>query len=313
MNKDKDKTKSKANPALRIEALLASELKAATQLLSLSCDFDDAASVAEEKLYGPGAHERVAEPIGAFLGDKLVGLACSSNRWLRLLAVHPDFRERGIGRALLKQCELQARAHGEILRVLDQPGNYLSPGIDKRNSESIEWLLRRGYKKAATNYNLLIALEEPRVSRARLNQMIQRCAEQGYTIARQAAQRVDADARAIEEAFSSGWAFEMRRAAQLEPSGVHIATHIDSAELAAFAAHDGNNQGLGWFGPTGTLDAHRKRGLGAALLMACLVDLQEEGHSHAQVAWIGPRDFYEKVAGVASDRTFTVMTKDLSL
>ncbi len=78
----------------------------------------------------------------------------------------------------------------------------------------------------------------------------------------------------------------------------------------AFAAHDGNNAGLGWFGPTGTWPAHRGNGLGEALLVACLVDVAV-AHEYCEVAWIGPRPFYDKVAGVAFDRRFVLLTKAL--
>ena len=54
---------------------------------------------------------------------------------------------------------------------------------------------------------------------------------------------------------------------QLEriPAGVHVAL-TSAGQLAAFSAHGGNNHGLGWFGPAGTLDEHRGEGLGAAFI-----------------------------------------------
>ena len=88
--------------------------------------------------------------------------------------------------------------------------------------------------------------------------------------------------------------------------GVHVV--LKDGHYCAFAAHDGNNMGLGWFGPTGTWPAHRGQGLGEALLVACLVDVAAE-HERCEVAWIGPRPFYEKVAGIALDRHFVVLKK----
>ncbi len=78
----------------------------------------------------------------------------------------------------------------------------------------------------------------------------------------------------------------------------------------AFAAHDGNNRGLGWVGPTGTWPAHRGQGLGEALLLACLVDVAA-AHPQCEVAWIGPRPFYDKVAGIAAERRFVLLQKRL--
>jgi hypothetical protein len=62
----------------------------------------------------------------------------------------------------------------------------------------------------------------------------------------------------------------------------------------------------------GTWPAHRGRGLGAALLCACLVDVAAAGHERCEVAWIGPRHFYEQAAGVAGERRFVAMEKELS-
>ena len=298
---------------LHIGRLQPSALPAARQLLARACAYDDAGAVAEEKLFADGALERRAEPLAAYDENTLVAVACTSERWLRLLAVHPDHRGRGIGSELLTRCEKQIARHSQVARVMDQPGNYLSPGVDARDTESIAWLERRDYTICAANCNLLIALtNSSRVSQTRLAELVADCAARGYSILRQPRERVELDAQAIENAFSPGWAFEMRSAASYGAGGVHIAVHQTSGALAGFAAHDGNNQGLGWFGPTGTLPAHRKNGLGAALLLACLLDTAHAGHAHSQVAWIGPREFYDKVAGIAGERHFHVLTKDLS-
>nr|MDQ3301155.1 GNAT family N-acetyltransferase [Myxococcota bacterium] len=101
---------------------------------------------------------------------------------------------------------------------------------------------------------------------------------------------------------------ELERALGHQPAGVHVA--LADGAYCAFAAHDGNNRGLGWFGPTGTWPAHRGKGLGEALLLACLVDVAAE-HARCEVAWIGPRPFYEKVAGIVDERRFVVLARTL--
>ena len=72
-----------------------------------------------------------------------------------------------------------------------------------------------------------------------------------------------------------------------------------------------NYRGLGWFGPTGTWPAHRGRGLGEALLLACLVDVAA-AHEICEIAWVGPRAFYERTVGVADVRRFVTMSKELT-
>ncbi|HEX9105241.1 MAG TPA: GNAT family N-acetyltransferase, partial [Polyangia bacterium] len=76
----------------------------------------------------------------------------------------------------------------------------------------------------------------------------------------------------------------------------------------AFAAADGNNQGLGWFGPAGTDPAHRGKRLGEALLVRCLEDVR--GLPEAGViAWIGPKEFYRKTVGAVDDRRFVTLER----
>ncbi len=203
------------------------------------------------------------------------------------------------------------RAHGTEARVLDQPGNYLSPGIDAHNTEASGWLQRRGYRVHGSATNLLLPLEgNSRVSQTQFEARVDRCAEEGYRIARLADSHLEEVCAIVSTTFSEGWAFELRRA-HTASRGVHVATHLASSSFAGFAAHDGNNAGLGWFGPTGTMEAHRGRGLGAALLLACLRDVDKAGHAVCQVAWIGPRAFYDKIAGIERERHFTTMRKEL--
>jgi GNAT superfamily N-acetyltransferase len=341
---------------VRVAPLPRSMLPFATVVLEQACTFDRADLVAHEKLFGrgplsaprPGAPApELASPatFGAWDdANDLVGVAASCGRWLRVLAVHPSARGRGAGSAQLAACE-QAGAR----RTLDQPGNYLAPGIDVRNTDTIAWLERRGWKRdgdARTNV-LIQVRDNPRVTSERARELAAAAAAKGYEV-----RRARADEYALLDAvateFGGAWPFELSRALTTaapdqayvdsirihpddeastrhihgERAGTELASH--RAELAraipgvhvalkdgrycAFAALDGNNAGLGWFGPTGTWPGHRGQGLGEALLVACLVDVAA-GHERCEVAWIGPRPFYEKVAGIALDRQFVVLTK----
>ncbi|HWU87571.1 MAG TPA: GNAT family N-acetyltransferase, partial [Kofleriaceae bacterium] len=168
---------------------------------------------------------------------------------------------------------------------------------------------RRGWQRAGElRENVLIDVRDnPRVSAARVAELAARAAARGYEVRRaHPGERELLDAIAAE--FGGAWPFEVLRALDHEPAGVHVACR-DGA-YCAFAAHDGNNRGLGWFGPTGTWPAHRGRGLGEALLLACLVDVAAS-HARCEVAWIGPRPFYERVAGIAEERRFALLVRDL--
>jgi GNAT superfamily N-acetyltransferase len=294
---------------MRVAQLDRARLADATHVLAAGCAFDRAADVADEKLFGAGP-EGEPRAFGAWLGDALVGVACVCGRWLRVLTVMPHARRQGIGGALLAACEAIARQEGSPrLRAVDQPGNYLAPGVDERNLETIAWLERRGFVRAGEpRENVLIDVRNnPRVSVERAHELAERCRTRGYDI-----RRARPDERALLDAvahgFGGAWPFELARSLELGTVGVHVATR-DGA-YCAFAAHDGNNRGLGWFGPTGTWPLHRGNGLGEAVLVACLVDVSL-AHARCEVAWIGPRPFYEKVAGIAETRRFAALVKPL--
>ena len=200
----------------------------------------------------------------------------------------------------------RARDAGEPrLRALDQPGNYLAPGIDVRDTHTLEWLRRKGFAQVGEpRANCRIAVRgNPRVTAERAAAAADTARARGYEIRRA---RADETAlfTAVRDEFGGAWPFELARAA--EHANVHVA--IKDERYCAFAAHDGNNRGLGWFGPTGTWPAHRGQGLGEALLLACLVDVAID-HDHCEIAWIGPRPFYDKVAGVDGDRAFLAMAR----
>src|SRR5690606_33650948 len=130
----------------------------------------------------------------------------------------------------------------------------------------------------------------------------------GYLIRRA---RPDRDRAALERlAGSAAWTLELSRAVRGEPAGVFVADK--GGELAAFAAHDGNNHGLGWFGPAKTAPAHQGRGLGRALLLACLLDVADRGERQCVISWIGPRSFYDRTVGIAASLRHVVLRKPLA-
>ena len=296
---------------MRVGPLERSQLADAELVLADACAFDRATEVAEEKLFEP-APTGPARAFGAWdETNRLVGVAAISSRWLRVIGVVPRSRGRGAGSALLATCESAARDAGEPkLRALDQPGNYLAPGIDERNAYLIGWLERRGWARSGEpRVNVLIDVRtNPRVTATRAAELAAAAQARGFEV-----RRARADERALLDAvaaeFGGAWPFELERALEFDPPGVHVALAADGT-YCAFAAHDGNNRGLGWFGPTGTWPAHRGNGLGEALLLACLVDVAAD-HPRCEVAWIGPRPFYEKVAGIVDERRFVLLAKEL--
>ena len=288
------------------------DLDALVTLLERACQFERADRVAHELLVEPGL-AGAPRTMVAQAGDRLAGVAATCARWLRVIAVEPALRGQGIGSALLDDSEQAiARDGHDAVHVLGEPGNYLAPGIDQRDGESIAWLERRGYARRGLRHNLLIDVQKnPRVGRRQAEELAR--ARQGYVIRRARPEDAGSLDSWIRGEFSPGWAFEVNRALGGQRPGVHVAAAGgDDGEIVAFAAHDGNNRGLGWFGPAGTRADHRGEGLGKALLAACLADVGEDGHPFCEIAWIGPREFYQRAAGIAGERAFVALRKELS-
>ncbi|MBZ0232155.1 MAG: GNAT family N-acetyltransferase, partial [Deltaproteobacteria bacterium] len=161
------------------------DLAAACDVLQAACVHDKAALVAEEKLFG-ASPRGVPRAIGARKGGILIGVAATCGDRIRVLAVHPAARGEGIGGMLLAACEKEIWQNAaRRARVLDEPGNYLAPGVDRANTETIRWLERKGYVCRDTHTNLVVDVRKnPRVSAARADELAARAAAQGYEVRR---------------------------------------------------------------------------------------------------------------------------------
>jgi GNAT superfamily N-acetyltransferase len=97
----------------------------------------------------------------------------------------------------------------------------------------------------------------------------------------------------VKEEFSQAWASETEIAFSNTPRSCFIA--INEGEIVGFGCYDAT--ALGLFGPVGVRESHRGRGLGKALLLACLLDMKLKGYGYAIIGSAGPTEFYRKLVG----------------
>lgn len=97
----------------------------------------------------------------------------------------------------------------------------------------------------------------------------------------------------VERHFKRAWADEMSVGFARQPVTVFVA--LREGRLAGFAAYECTRKNF--FGPTGVAEEERGRGLGRALLLACLRALRESGYAYAIIGGVGPAEFYERVVG----------------
>ena len=290
--------------AVRVAALDREDLPAVGAILEAAFPYDRIGVVLEEKLLGANG-SRAGTTLVAWEGSKPAGVIAMAGRWIKVFAVDPDQRNHGVGTVLLDLASawVRNRGGGGKLRFMDHPGNYLSPGLDVRETAGRGWVERHGFKLSSENVNLRVPLaDNPRVSEARAAELAAQARARGYVVRRVGRRERDILLQVASQAFAPAWAFELGRALDLDPPAVFAAWK--DGQPVAFAAHDANNTGLGWFGPAGTLTAHRGQGLGEALLLHCLLDVRDRPEGGV-IAWIGPRKFYEAV-GAVDDRRFVV-------
>jgi GNAT superfamily N-acetyltransferase len=229
----------------------------------------DLARVAEEKCFGAG----VAGPPEVRVWGDFAGASVTCGRWLRILAVDRGQRGRGIGTALLRDAESRG-----TIGIGAEAGNYFIPGVTEGQEAFFE---KRGYKETARTQNLetteLPAYGERRTPDSERERVLD----------------------FIERHFGRIWAFEAANG---------ILFHAEeNGEVVGFAAHEANNRGLGWFGPTGVAPAHRGKGIGQRLLLACLADARRLGYGRVVIPWTDALEFYAKACNAQVSSRFVVL------
>lgn len=235
----------------------------------------DLVRVAEEKCFGEGI---AGAPVTRVYerGGRITGAAVRCGKWLRILAVDRDYRRQGIGTALLQDAKATV--------IAAEPGNYFTPGVLDGS-----FFTERGYRETASTWNLEVEL-------GGFDAQATRATDRSRTLA------------FIEREFGKIWRFEAAKAFdQTEPT-IFIEEH--DGELAGFAAHDVNNRGLGFFGPTGVRKDLRGKGIGCRLLLASLTDLQRLGYKKAVIPWTDALDFYGKCCGAKPANRFVTLGID---
>jgi predicted N-acetyltransferase YhbS len=238
--------------------------------------------------------------IGGISNDKQMG-------YVRLGAVDPAARRRGVGSALLDEVERRLAAHAvQVVSIMDSPFNYFMPGVDFRYTEALCFLKKHGYNLSHVNHNMLAPLDVN--AWPDLDRQAAELAGQQIDIRR----AISDDAASI-DAFLDlhwpAWKGEVHGALDKDPPTLYIA-QTDNRTVA-FAGYQGNNQTMNWFGPMGTSPELRGKGVGAILLRLCLRDLARQGWPNAIIPWVGPEPFYAKFCNAKLDRCFYVWRKNL--
>ena len=245
----------------------------------------DLSVVTEEKCFGAGI---AGEPVTRVFerNGNILGAAVRCGKWLRILAVDRDVRRQGIGSALL------ADSGAKVIGA--EPGNYFTPGVLDPTFFS-----KRGYRETARTWNLTWSALDCGGKATALHAAAMPPEARAAAVLPQSRDRV---LDFIEREFGAIWRFEAAKAFDADPPTIFI-EEVDG-EIAGFAAHDVNNRGLGFFGPTGVKESMRGRGIGCRLLLASLADLRRLGYQRAVIPWTDALAFYAKCCGAQPAHEF---------
>jgi GNAT superfamily N-acetyltransferase len=97
----------------------------------------------------------------------------------------------------------------------------------------------------------------------------------------------------VMENFGAYWKSEVEVSFSRQPVSCWIAQRGN--ELLGFACYESTARNF--FGPTGTLESERGKGIGKVLLIKALESLREMGYAYAIIGGVGPIEFYEKTVG----------------
>ncbi|XLS27852.1 GNAT family N-acetyltransferase [Flavobacteriaceae bacterium M23B6Z8] len=90
--------------------------------------------------------------------------------------------------------------------------------------------------------------------------------------------------------FSNYWESEVKVAFRSIPASIYVAQKNN--EILGFACYECTARGF--FGPTGTLEEERGKGIGKVLLVKSLQSLREMGYVYGIIGGVGPEAYYEK-------------------
>jgi mycothiol synthase len=295
-----------------IRQLKDSDINDLTEICRLGMEFDvwyekvlrektvDAADYKEEL----GIVAEIDGEAAGFAQGVIGSVRGTPSGWVRLLVVHPKFRCRGVGTVLLNEIEARLKKYDvERISIMDVPANYYMPGVDVRYKEAFCFLEKRGYKRGIPNINLVCEVSQDMYDS---KNDIERLDKIGFFVRR----AENGDWEAIKKFLESNWACwvdEVLSSFDNDPKTLWICVHEE--KVVGFCGYDGNNRGLGWFGPMGVDPITRGKGIGAVVCLLCLKDLALLGHKEAIIPWVGPVRFYDKVCNAKMGRHFWTFTK----
>ncbi len=198
-------------------------------------------------------------------------MTCDDGAHIRLLAVDPTARRRGVGHALVKAAEDWAISAGQTSMTTGaDPPYFLWPGVPSTETALMCLFERRHYGRIETNYNMDVDLDA-----------IPEDPEGHYLAGPQDRQDMDE----FMAANWPNWRAEVLRA--LDKGNLELAREEGrTGPVSAFCAFEVNRRGL--LGPVAVRVELMGQGRGKGVLVGALHELRRRGADRISVVWVGP-------------------------
>lgn len=211
---------------------------------------------------------------------------------IRLLMVASGQQQRGLGRELLGAAEALLRARGvTTIRLAGGVPRYLWPGIDITNESALALARSAGFRVHGHAVNMA------------LDTRFRAPAPDGVAV--HPAHAVDVVR--LRDFVASLWPLWLTEFDIAAAQATLVGAWAGDRPVG-FIAHSTMRQG--WIGPMGTDPDHQNQGIGVALLAAVCTDLAERGRDSADIAWVGPVDYFA-ARGAKVSRHFERFVKDV--
>lgn len=236
--------------------------------------------------------------------------------WITAFFVHPAFRRRGLGRALLHAADtFFDNRQRKFVYFASYAPNYFVPGIDRQTYPEAAQLLetsgfRKLYQCAAMDKNL-VGFHIPETVR----EIEAARKQEGYVVEPLSLPYVHGVIDFTSREFDPDWTRALRDALRGGVPMSNILICRQDQSIAGFCLYGGYG-GVGErFGPFGVAQSLRGTGLGKLLLYRCLEQMLHDGLHNAWFLWTGekePAGYLYRRAGFLVTRRFDVMKKVLA-
>ncbi len=230
--------------------------------------------------------------------------------WITAFAVHPEWRHKGIGTALIERAmELFSDANRSEILISPYTPNYFVPGVDERNyAVGLDFLLKRGFEIIARPISMdanIVLFDYGSYAERE-----QKLRGQGIEVRNLQPHEIPDLMAFLKAHMPSDWVRHARELLLDITKGLGdydqfvVAWH--KGEIVGYCQFEGEH-----FGPYGVRSDMQGRGIGTVLMAKCLETMRRKGHHNAWVLWTS-EETAQKVYnrfGFKETRRFAVLRK----